>query len=228
MKGLVRGGILVSLLSVIAIYAQTTTESDLVIADGMNSQAVAQTNVDNTNYLSQDFNNQAIDTSLTPGGDDDDKDTKLVKKTGMVTAGGMGASKGSFSASAYCFSGRTAMGHGVYPLLVGKCRKMRKNVVGERQLCGCRKACRFRHDVVERNDIANEGRKFWRPDEQPGRAFDRDIPTLDGYADAYRTIAGVVMPAVVVSILRQRPCTRPRGRYAMPAEDEQSSRRVGA
>jgi 3D (Asp-Asp-Asp) domain-containing protein len=113
MKGLVRGGILVSLLSVIAIYAQTTTESDLVIADGMNSQAVAQTNVDNTNYLSQDFNNQAIDTSLTPGGDDDDKDTKLVKKTGMVTVGGMGASKGSFSASAYCFSGRTAMGHGV-------------------------------------------------------------------------------------------------------------------
>ena len=111
MKGLVRGSILVSLLGVIAIYAQTTTEKDFVIADGMNSQAVAQTNVDNNNYLSQDFNNQAIDTSLTPGGDDDDK--KLVKKTGMVTASGMGSSKGAFSASAYCFSGRTAMGHGV-------------------------------------------------------------------------------------------------------------------
>jgi len=113
MKGLVRGGILVSILSVIAIYAQTTTENDLVIADGMNSQAVAQTNVDNNNYLTQDFNTEAIDASLTPGGDDDDKDTKLVKKTGMVTASGMGSSKGAFSASAYCFSGRTSMGHGV-------------------------------------------------------------------------------------------------------------------
>jgi len=83
------------------------------MAEGMNSQAVAQTNVKdiNNNFLAEDFNTQAIDMSVTPGGDDDDK--KLVKKTGMVAASGMGISKGAFSASAYCFSGRTAMGHGV-------------------------------------------------------------------------------------------------------------------
>ena len=113
MKGLVRGAILVSVLSVLAVYAQIPTENGLVMAEGMNAQAVAQTNVDNNNFLAENFNTQAIDASLTPGGDDDDKDTKLVKKTGMVTASGMGSSKGAFSASAYCFSGRTAMGHGV-------------------------------------------------------------------------------------------------------------------
>src|SRR5205807_10020936 len=41
----------------------------------------------------------------------DDDDTKLVKTTASVKAAGI--SRGSFSASAYCFSGRTAMGHGV-------------------------------------------------------------------------------------------------------------------
>ena len=111
MKGLVRGGILVSILGLaVFIIAQTPTTQDLVIADGTSSQAVAQnTDVDNT--LIDAFNTQAIDTSTTPGGDDDDK--KLVKKTGMTSAAGMGASKGAFSATAYCFSGRTAMGHGV-------------------------------------------------------------------------------------------------------------------
>jgi len=111
MKGLVRGGILVSILGLaVFIYAQTTTTDDLVIAAGQDSQAVAQnTDVDNT--LIDTFNNQAIDTS-TPVGDDDD-DKKLVKKTGMTSAAGMGASKGAFSATAYCFSGRTSMGHGV-------------------------------------------------------------------------------------------------------------------
>jgi 3D (Asp-Asp-Asp) domain-containing protein len=113
MKGLVRGGILVSILGLaVFIFAQTpTTQEDLVIADGTSSQAVAQTtDVDNT--LIDAFNTSAIDTStVTPGDDDDDK--KLVKKTGMTSAAGMGASKGAFSATAYCFSGRTSMGHGV-------------------------------------------------------------------------------------------------------------------
>jgi 3D (Asp-Asp-Asp) domain-containing protein len=111
MKGLVRGGILVSIMGLaVFIFAQTPATQDLVIADGINSQAVAQTNnVDNT--LIDTFNTTAIDTSTVTGDDDDDK--KLVKKTGMSSAAGMGATKGAFSASAYCFSGRTSMGHGV-------------------------------------------------------------------------------------------------------------------
>lgn len=116
MRGLVRGGILVSIIGLaFFVYAQTTTK-DLVIAAGQDSQAVAQdTNVDNSlvdNYLVEAFNTPAIDTSIAPVGDDED-DKKLVKKTGMTSAAGMGASKGAFSATAYCFSGRTSMGHGV-------------------------------------------------------------------------------------------------------------------
>ncbi len=40
-------------------------------------------------------------------------DKKLVKPTSSVKAVGAGASRGAFSATAYCLSGRTAMGHGV-------------------------------------------------------------------------------------------------------------------
>jgi 3D (Asp-Asp-Asp) domain-containing protein len=121
MRELVRGGILVSILGLaVFIYAQTPTTQDLVIAAGQDSQAVAQnTNVDNSladssadSTLVDTFNTPAIDTSSVTNGDDDD-DKKLVKKTGMSTAAGMGASKGAFSATAYCFSGRTSMGHGV-------------------------------------------------------------------------------------------------------------------
>ena len=113
MNVFVRGGILASIFGLLAIfiYAQTTTSSDLVIADGINSQAIAQ-NIEANNTLIDTFDTQAIDNDVAPVGDDDD-DKKLVKKTGMVSAAGMGASKGAFSATAYCFSGRTSMGHGV-------------------------------------------------------------------------------------------------------------------
>jgi len=40
-------------------------------------------------------------------------DKKLVKRTVSSKAVNAGASRGSFSATAYCFSGRTAMGHSV-------------------------------------------------------------------------------------------------------------------
>ena len=93
MKNLVRGGAILSILSlfVVIMYAQTQTVSTLAIAN--DSQATIQ----NNNTIS---NNQT-----------DDK--KLVKTTGSSKATGLGASRGAFSASAYCFSGRTASGQGV-------------------------------------------------------------------------------------------------------------------
>jgi 3D (Asp-Asp-Asp) domain-containing protein len=122
MKGLVRGGILASILSLAAaifIYAQTTTENDLVIADGTSAQAVAQNNTED-NFLVSAFNtNSNTNTNsaaAAPVGDTKDEkgtDSKLIKKTVMSSAVGAGASKGSFNASAYCFTGRTATGQGV-------------------------------------------------------------------------------------------------------------------
>lgn len=103
MKNLVRGGAIASLvgLLVIVFYAQTT-KTDLSLAIAMNSQATIENNISD---------NVLLNNNIPVNSDDDDK--KLVKKTASVTATSAGASRGAFSATAYCFSGRTAMGHGV-------------------------------------------------------------------------------------------------------------------
>ncbi|MBK8465360.1 MAG: 3D domain-containing protein [Chloracidobacterium sp.] len=100
MKNLVRGAAILSLLSlcVMFIYAQTQTESTLVIAN--DSQPTIENNIDTT--LSNTQTN--IDTK--------DK-KKLVKTTASVRSTAAGASRGAFSATAYCLSGKTAMGHSV-------------------------------------------------------------------------------------------------------------------
>lgn len=95
MKKLVRGGAILSILSlfVVFMYAQGTTESTLAIAN--DSQATIEDNNTQSNFINQ----QTKDSK------------KLVKSTASVKA--TGASRGSFSATAYCLSGKTAMGHGV-------------------------------------------------------------------------------------------------------------------
>ena len=98
MKNLVRGGVILSLMGlfVVFMYAQAKTETALSSA---NDSQLKLNNID------------------TPEVVVDDK--KLVKKTVSETrvvsaAASAGAiSKGSFTATAYCLKGRTAMGHGV-------------------------------------------------------------------------------------------------------------------
>jgi 3D (Asp-Asp-Asp) domain-containing protein len=92
MKKLVRGGGILSLMGlfVVFMYAQAKTETALNIAN----DSQLQLNNESTNLVS------------------DDK--KLVKKTVISKAAGAAvANKGSFTATAYCLKGRTAMGHGV-------------------------------------------------------------------------------------------------------------------
>ena len=100
MKKLVRGGAVLLVLSmcVVFIYANVPTESTLAIAND------SQTTIENT--TSEISENVLIDQT-------DDTNKKLVKTTGSVRASGMGASRGAFNATAYCLSGKTAMGHGV-------------------------------------------------------------------------------------------------------------------
>ena len=94
MKNLVRGAVVLSLMSIVFIYAQTKTDAELVNAN--DSQPKIENNISDTNLI-----------------DNKDDDKKLVKTTSSVKAVGAGASRGAFSATAYCFSGRTAMGHSV-------------------------------------------------------------------------------------------------------------------
>lgn len=101
MKYLVRGGAILAALAmcVVFIYANVPTESTLAIANG------------SLNVI--DNNISEVTDTVSPETIDDAKEKKLVKTTGSVRATGMGASRGAFNATAYCLSGRTAMGHGV-------------------------------------------------------------------------------------------------------------------
>jgi len=91
MKKLVRGGGILSLMGlfVVFMYAQAKTETALNIAN----DSQLQLNNDSSNLVSDD---------------------KLVKKTVITkAAGAAAANRGSFTATAYCLKGRTALGHGV-------------------------------------------------------------------------------------------------------------------
>jgi 3D (Asp-Asp-Asp) domain-containing protein len=98
MTGLVRGGILFGFMiaMMVIIIAQTNTEKDLIIA--------------NDSQIKEEVNNQ-VNNSVSNNTEVQDKDKKLVSKTGSSKA--VGVSKGRFSATAYCLQGRTAMGHAV-------------------------------------------------------------------------------------------------------------------
>jgi 3D (Asp-Asp-Asp) domain-containing protein len=105
MKNLVRGGVILSLIGmfVVLIYAQAQT--GVALSSANDSQLQLNNNIEISELVSE----EAVA---------DDK--KLIKKTvseGKVVtkeaAGAAGVSKGSFTATAYCLRGRTAMGHGV-------------------------------------------------------------------------------------------------------------------
>jgi 3D (Asp-Asp-Asp) domain-containing protein len=99
MRNLVRGGIIPVIFSlcVVIIFAQTRPAKVLSIAK--DSQVKTETvNTPTENTKDQESANN----------------TTLVKTTGMVRAArAVGASRGSFTATAYCLKGRTAMGGGV-------------------------------------------------------------------------------------------------------------------
>ena len=110
MINLVRGGLILAVVStfVVFIYAQTRPETALAIAN--DSQIQIENNISD-NFLIEHFNSET-ETVVEPIVQQDEKN-KFVKKTASVTAAGAGASRGAFSATAYCLSGRTAMGHSV-------------------------------------------------------------------------------------------------------------------
>ena len=112
MKSLVRGGAVAAMLSLLVVFVyaqQPTTEIDLAIAN----DSLAK--LDNPIIDIALLDNNLVTLPATPAPEVtapiDDK--KLVKATSSVAAVGMGSSRGSFSATAYCLQGRTALGHGV-------------------------------------------------------------------------------------------------------------------
>ena len=107
MKNLVRGAIVLSIVGmfVAVFYAQTRTDRKLSSAKDSQTKYI-------NSFIDSEF---VIDNVLLEDHEaqlqDQDKDKKLVEKTVLTRSAGL--SKGSFSATAYCLRGRTAMGHGV-------------------------------------------------------------------------------------------------------------------
>lgn len=104
MKKLVRGGVILSFISmcVVIMYAQSKTEAALNIANG--SQPRSDNTILNSKKVTSE--NKIIKDSTDY---DDKKVAKIVSS--KSTSGGM--SRGTFTATAYCLQGRTAMGHSV-------------------------------------------------------------------------------------------------------------------
>ncbi len=89
------------------MYAQTKPNDALIIAND------SQTKIDNNNVTVKADARSGIQLDNNQLDNNNKDNKKLVKTTAMVTARGRGASRGSFSATAYCLKGKTAMGHGV-------------------------------------------------------------------------------------------------------------------
>ena len=103
MKNLVRGGAIALALGMfVIIYYAQAPETDLANTVAIVPQAKLENNVSE---------NRLVDNTDTTTINEDEKNKTLVKKTVSVKTAGV--SRGAFSATAYCFSGRTAMGHGV-------------------------------------------------------------------------------------------------------------------
>jgi 3D (Asp-Asp-Asp) domain-containing protein len=100
MKNLVRGGVILSLIGMFVVFMYAQAKTEVALSSANDSQLKLNNKIDSSNLVTET----------------DDK--KLVKKTvseaKVVTAAkGAAANRGSFTATAYCLQGRTALGHGV-------------------------------------------------------------------------------------------------------------------
>jgi 3D (Asp-Asp-Asp) domain-containing protein len=99
MKNLVRGGAILSLIGLFVVFMYAQTKTEVALSSANDSQLKLNNSIESSNLVT------------------DDK--KLVKKTVLerkaisAASGAAAANKGSFTATAYCLRGRTAMGHGV-------------------------------------------------------------------------------------------------------------------
>lgn len=106
MKNFVRGGIVLTVfcLCVVLIYAQTSTTDVLSSANDSQEKlniTELEQNTTATEVIENNIQNQEQDKGS--------KKKEVVKKTVSTRS----TAAGSFTATAYCLKGRTAMGHGV-------------------------------------------------------------------------------------------------------------------
>ena len=101
MKKFVRGGMILTVLSMCVVFIYAGSNETGVLSSANISQEIFE-NVDSDTFIAPEVTNDLQQT-------DGSKAKGKVAKTGSVRS----TSSGSFTATAYCLRGRTAMGHGV-------------------------------------------------------------------------------------------------------------------
>ncbi len=104
MKNLVRGGIILTFISLFVVFIYAQAQSENVLRTGRDSQK--QLNIKEID------SNKVKETVVTENNNLQVQDKEKVAKS-VSSRSTAGAGKGSFTATAYCLKGRTAMGHGV-------------------------------------------------------------------------------------------------------------------
>ena len=106
MNKFVRGGIILTVLSMCVVFIYASSSKTEVLGSANISQELFE-NVDSETVIAPEVTNEFQQTQEQQ--DDGSKAKGKVAKTGSVRP----TSVGSFTATAYCLRGRTAMGHSV-------------------------------------------------------------------------------------------------------------------
>ncbi len=105
MKKFVRGGIILTVLSMCVVFVYASSNNTEVLSSANISQELFE-NVDSDTFIAPEV---APQVQQTPQPSQAPKAKGKIVKTGSVRS----TASGSFVATAYCLRGRTAMGHGV-------------------------------------------------------------------------------------------------------------------
>lgn len=120
MKKFVRGGIILTVLSMCVVFIYASSNETEILSSANDSQELFENVVSNTVITPEPTvevqpkqpvvtPEPAIEVPQTPQQNDGSKAKGKVAKTGSVRS----TAAGSFTATAYCLRGRTAMGHSV-------------------------------------------------------------------------------------------------------------------
>jgi 3D (Asp-Asp-Asp) domain-containing protein len=111
MTNLVRGGVILSLIGMFTVVFDGTAETGYALSSANDSQVELNSSIIDTNKEETVETETGIVEEVIEQGQDQDKN-KLIEKT-VSSKAIAGASRGMFTATAYCLKGRTALGHGV-------------------------------------------------------------------------------------------------------------------
>jgi len=174
MKKFVRGGSLLTVLSLCGVfYAQTGTVEALSSAN-YSQIKIENSDIEVTNPTLEESTEQV---SAESRQQDDDKAKGSKKKIVKKTVSTRSTAGGSFTATAYCLKGRTAMGHGVRRGVIAADPRVLR--LGSRINLG---AGAYSGEYLVSDTGGNvKGRKIdiWMPSCAEARRFGRRTVTID-------------------------------------------------